>query len=76
MIIPRFLIFVILAPLALFASCQVKNQPALLTAKPNIIYIIADDMGYGDLSCYEQQKLETPNIDSKATKGMLFTRHC
>lgn len=43
--------------------------------KPNIIYILADDLGYGDLSCYGQQKFSTPNIDKLASEGMLFTQH-
>jgi arylsulfatase A len=42
---------------------------------PNIIYILADDLGYGDLSCYGQQKFKTPNIDKLATQGMLFRQH-
>ena len=45
------------------------------TTKPNIIYILADDLGYGDLSCYGQQKFSTPNIDKLASQGMLFTQH-
>ncbi len=44
-------------------------------AKPNIIYILADDLGYGDLSCYGQKKFSTPNIDKLASEGMLFTQH-
>ena len=43
--------------------------------KPNIIYIVADDLGYGDIGCYGQQKIKTPNIDRLATEGMLFTQH-
>jgi arylsulfatase A-like enzyme len=43
--------------------------------KPNIVYILADDLGYGDLSCYGQQKFQTPNIDRLATEGMRFTQH-
>ncbi|MEM9159687.1 MAG: arylsulfatase [Verrucomicrobiota bacterium] len=42
---------------------------------PNIIYILADDLGYGDLSCYGQKRFETPNIDSLAEEGMRFTAH-
>lgn len=42
---------------------------------PNIIYILADDLGYGDLSCYGQDMFETPNIDRLAERGMLFTQH-
>lgn len=43
--------------------------------KPNIIYILADDLGYGDLGCYGQQVIQTPNLDRMATEGMRFTRH-
>jgi arylsulfatase A-like enzyme len=43
--------------------------------KPNIIYILADDLGYGDLSCYGQKKFNTPHIDSLADEGMKFTDH-
>ena len=43
--------------------------------RPNIIYILADDLGYGDLSCYGQNKFKTPNIDRLASQGMLFTQH-
>ncbi len=43
--------------------------------KPNIVYILADDLGYGDLSCYGQNKFKTPNIDKLAAEGMLFTQH-
>jgi len=43
--------------------------------KPNIVYILADDLGYGDLSCYGQKHFQTPNIDRLAKEGMLFTQH-
>lgn len=43
--------------------------------KPNIVYIIADDLGYGDLSCYGQTHFKTPNIDSLAEQGIKFTSH-
>lgn len=43
-------------------------------SKPNIIYIMCDDLGYGDLGCYGQQLIATPNIDSLATQGMRFTQ--
>lgn len=45
------------------------------TPKPNIIYILADDLGYGDLSITGQEKFSTPNIDKLAKDGMLFTQH-
>ena len=42
--------------------------------RPNIIFIVADDLGYGDLGCYGQNKIKTPNIDKTAEEGMLFTQ--
>jgi arylsulfatase A len=44
-------------------------------SKPNVIYIIADDLGYGDLSAYGQTKFSTPNIDAIAKKGIMFKQH-
>lgn len=41
--------------------------------KPNIIFIMADDLGYGDLGCYGQEKIQTPRIDQLAKEGMCFT---
>lgn len=43
--------------------------------KPNIIYIYADDMGFGELGCYGQQKIKTPNLDKMAAEGIRFTQH-
>jgi len=51
------------------ASAQTKDAP-----KPNIIFILADDMGYADLGCYGQTHFETPHIDQLATEGMRFTQ--
>jgi arylsulfatase A-like enzyme len=42
---------------------------------PNIVFIIADDLGYGDLGCYGQTKIKTPHIDRLAREGMRFTSH-
>ena len=47
---------------------------AALTPRPNIILIVADDLGYGDLGCYGQRKILTPNIDWLAKQGMRFTQ--
>ena len=43
-------------------------------ARPNIIFIMCDDMGYGDLGCYGQKRIETPNLDRMAQEGMRFTQ--
>lgn len=59
-----------LSGLALLCSLGLSAQQ-----KPNIVYILADDLGYGDLSCYGQKHFQTPNIDRLANQGMLFTQH-
>ena len=43
--------------------------------KPNVIYILADDLGLGDLSIYGQKKFKTPSIDRIGTEGLKFTAH-
>lgn len=43
--------------------------------KPNVVYIIMDDLGYGDLGCFGQEKIETPNIDRIRAEGIRFTQH-
>lgn len=47
----------------------------LSPAKPNIVFILADDLGYGELGSYGQEKIKTPHIDNLAKEGMRFTRH-
>ena len=44
-------------------------------SKPNIVFILADDLGYGDLGCYGQEKIRTPSLDTLAKEGIRFTRH-
>jgi arylsulfatase len=64
--------------LSLLAACSAAGaEPAGATAraKPNIIYILGDDLGIGELGCYGQTKIRTPNIDLLAKQGMLFSRH-
>lgn len=63
----------ILALLLLSTIFSAKAQTR--KAKPNIIYIYADDMGYGELGCYGQQKIRTPNLDKLAKEGIRFTQH-
>lgn len=53
----------------------VKNTSEKVNSKPNIIYILADDLGYGDLSILGQKHFKTPNIDKLAKEGMIFTHH-
>uniref|UniRef100_UPI004047C297 arylsulfatase n=1 Tax=Roseivirga sp. TaxID=1964215 RepID=UPI004047C297 len=66
----KLLIFLILA--ICFTACQDDKSKV---EKPNIIYILADDLGYGELGIYGQTKIQTPNIDALANSGMMFTQH-
>ena len=56
----------------IIVNCSTKKEDP---AKPNIIYIMADDLGYGELGCYGQKDIKTPNIDRLAAEGMKFTQH-
>jgi arylsulfatase A-like enzyme len=65
----RLLKQMILCSLVLLIFKNLNAQPE----KQNVILILADDLGYGDLGCYGQQKIKTPNIDKLAEEGMKFT---
>ncbi len=60
----------------LFACSQSKEtvENAEIQSSPNIIFIMADDLGYGDLGCYGQEVIQTPHIDQLAAEGMRFTQ--
>src|SRR5712691_7668740 len=45
------------------------------TPRPNIVFILADDLGYGELGCFGQTKIKTPNLDRLAAEGMRLTQH-
>ena len=62
-------LWTVAASLLLAAPSRSEQQP------PNVIYILLDDAGWGDLGCYGQQKLKTPNMDRLAAEGMRFTQH-
>lgn len=60
--------------LLLCAALSSLSLNAKQSDKPNIIFILCDDMGYGDLACYGQKYIKTPNLDKMASEGMLFTQ--
>lgn len=61
--------------LAIPGCNSAKSEKAKTPQKPNIIYILADDLGYGELGCFGQELIETPNIDKLAENGIKFTQH-
>ncbi|MBT6764169.1 MAG: arylsulfatase, partial [Prolixibacteraceae bacterium] len=61
--------------LVALVSCSKPETIIERSKKPNIIYILADDMGVKDLGCYGQQLIKTPNIDKMASEGMRFTQY-
>ena len=60
--------------LAASAQSAAQNPRPEQARRPNVLFILADDLGYGDLSCYGQRKFRTPHIDSLAAAGMRFTQ--
>src|SRR5687767_7511663 len=54
-------------------SCNVLSAEE--ASKLNVVFILADDLGWGEIGCYGQQKIPTPNLDKLATQGMRFTQH-
>lgn len=63
-------IFVVLCGLTCLSGFSATKE-----SRPNIVFILADDLGWGELGCYGQEKIRTPNIDRLASEGMRFTRH-
>src|SRR5262245_27878177 len=56
------------------AGMGFARQAVAQAAKPNVVFIMADDLGYADVSCYGQQDYTTPNIDRIAVEGLRFTQ--
>lgn len=59
--------------LAASSALSCRRESAKGTGRPNVVFILADDLGYGDVGCYGQDKIRTPNIDRLATEGLRFT---
>lgn len=61
--------------LLLFTCRQTDQQRSEKELQPNIIYILADDLGYHEVGCYGQEEILTPQLDRMASEGMKFTQH-
>ena len=60
---------------AILCGASVQSAPARDASRPNIVFILADDLGWGELGSYGQKKIKTPNLDRLASEGLRFTRH-
>ncbi|MGN6368169.1 MAG: arylsulfatase [Phycisphaerae bacterium] len=64
---------------AVVAGCHKTEEGGQLreaehgSGRPNIVFVLADDLGYGDLGCYGQKQIQTPHVDALAREGMKFT---
>ena len=70
--LPPFPIFLLL--LAGCTTTPTASEDSTVITNPNVILIVADDLGYGDLGAYGQQQIQTPNLDRMAREGMRFTQ--
>ena len=73
-IFKRFPASTLVVSAVLFPACQEESNTTTQRENPNIIFIYADDLGYGDLGSYGQQDIKTPHLDKMADEGMLFTQ--
>lgn len=67
-------LFVLLASLLVVPRIDARQPASPTDRPPNIVFILADDLGYAELGCYGQEKIKTPNIDRLARQGMRFTQ--
>ena len=76
---PAFAQILLTAIMALRIACNAQlscaADRAAASERPNIVFILCDDLGYGDVGCFGQQKIRTPNIDRIAREGMRMTTH-
>lgn len=64
-----------IVPIFIVLALLIASTAAAEPSRPNVIFILADDLGYGDLSCFGQARFQTPNIDRLAREGIKLTAH-
>ncbi len=69
----NFMLISLVSIFVLVTACSSDKTPADVISQPNIVVIYCDDLGYGDLACFGNQVIRTPNIDRLASDGMKFT---
>ena len=72
---PALLLSFLVCGLGVCAAATQAADAPIRAGKLNIVFILADDLGWGELGCYGQQKIPTPNLDRLAAQGMRFTQH-
>ena len=65
----------VIALTLVWSPAAIADQGGDSAGQPNVVYILADDLGYAELGCYGQEKIKTPNIDRLAAEGLRFTQH-
>ncbi|MBI1311559.1 sulfatase-like hydrolase/transferase [bacterium] len=68
-------LFPVLTAVVALAACVTGLSANAADQKPNIVFILADDLGYRELGCFGQEKIKTPNLDRLASQGMKLTQH-
>jgi len=61
--------------IGLLGSLFLATTSSAIDKRPNIVVILADDLGYGDLACYGRNDIKTPSLDRLAREGVRFTNH-
>lgn len=71
----RLLLLLAICWIGVFADSAAQAQAQAQAQALNVVFILADDLGWGEVGCYGQEKIPTPNIDRLAAQGMRFTQH-
>ncbi|HLJ10073.1 MAG TPA: sulfatase-like hydrolase/transferase, partial [Planctomycetaceae bacterium] len=71
----RMPVFISWLTVLMVAGFADRTMCAAETTRPNIVFLLCDDLGYGDVGCFGQKRIRTPNVDRLAAEGMRMTVH-